>query len=84
MVWYLSLKGVCYGSWRSFWEIFEILGGAGDTNNLIGMLNYPDEPYGVLDIYSSKEPGVLTEVWSISWPSTASITAPEGRDLGDF
>ena len=24
------------------------------------------------------------EVWVVPWPSTASIIAPGGRDLGDF
>ena len=31
-----------------------------------------------------KDSSAWTEVWSISWPSTAPIMAPGGRDLGDF
>ena len=34
--------------------------------------------------YPRKDSSAWTEVWSISWPSTASIMAPGGRDLGDI
>ena len=35
-------------------------------------------------LYPSKVSSAWGKVWSITWPSTTSITAPEVRDLGDF
>ena len=34
--------------------------------------------------YPGKVFSAWAEVWSMSWPSTASIMAPGGRDLGNF
>ena len=34
--------------------------------------------------YPRKDSSAWTEVWSGAWPSTVSIMAPGGRDLGDF
>ena len=67
-------------------QIFEILGEgeAGDINNSISTSNYCNGPYIRLLQYDNKVPSALAEVWIIPWPSTASIMAPEGRDLGDF
>ena len=43
------------------------------------MHNYSDEPYVDLGTYATMLPSAWTEVWSCSWPSRASILAPEGR-----
>ena len=40
--------------------------------------------YRYLGIYAKKDSSAWTEVWSGARPSTAPITAPGGRDLGDF
>ena len=61
-----------------FFEIFEILGGAGDIHNSTS------EAYGGLGNYVKKDPSARTEVWSGPWPSTAPLTAHRGRDVGDF
>ena len=34
--------------------------------------------------YPRKDRSDWTEVWTVPWPSTASIMAPGGRDLDDF
>ena len=88
LAWYLVPNGVYYGSrgvaiWADF-ELFEIVGGAGDINISISMPNYCDEPYGDLVMYITKVLSAWTEVWSISWPSTTPIRLPGGRDVGDF
>ena len=87
MGFYLSLKGKVYVTRGSFWEdfnIFEILGEAGDINNSTSMPNYQDGPYHDLVKYVNTVLSAWTEVWTISCPSRASIMAPEGRDQGDF
>ena len=74
----LRLPGV------AIWEIFVILGG------LVTYCSYQGEPtaklksYRHLCTYPRKVVSAWTEDWSIPRPSTASITAPGGRDLGDF
>jgi len=65
-------------------EIFEILGRAGDINISIGTSNYQNGPYHDIGIYVSKDASAWTEVWSRTWPSRESIMAPGGRDLEDF
>ena len=40
--------------------------------------------YRYLGLYAKKDSSAWTEVWSGARPSTAPITAPGGRDLGDF
>ena len=40
--------------------------------------------YVDLGTYPGKVFSALTEVWIIPCPSTVPITAPGGRDLGDF
>ena len=84
----MTLKGVYYDSRGSrsgrIFEIFEILGEAGDINNSISMPNYCNGPYIHLLRYVNKVLSAWAEVWSCSWPSTVPIMAPGGRDLGDF
>ena len=63
---------------------FEIQGEAGDIKNSTSMPNYCDEPYDDLRISVNKIPSAWTKVWSIPWHSNASITAPGGRELGEF
>ena len=52
--------------------------------NSISMQNTCDGPYNYLGPYVNKIFSTQTEVWSGARPSTAPITAPGGRDLGDF
>ena len=52
----------------AFWTDFEILGEAGDKNNLTSMPNYCDEPYRNFGIYAKKVSSAWTEVWSGLWP----------------
>ena len=59
-------------------------GRSGDINNLTSIPNYFDEPYRDLGVRLAKAPSAWTEVWTGAWPSTASITAPVGRETGDF
>ena len=40
--------------------------------------------YHPLGTYTSKDYSAWTEVWTDTWSPTTSITAPQGRDLGDF
>ena len=49
--------------WQNF-EIFEILGGAGDISNSISMPNYCDGPYIPLLLCANKVLSAWTEVWS--------------------
>ena len=75
-----------FGSRGSFWadfEIFEILGGAGDIYNSISMPNYCDGPYIRLGVYVNKVLSAWTEVWSGSYRSRARFWLP-GVDLGRF
>ena len=74
--------GVVLG--RFIFEIFEILGGAGDINNSTSMTNYCNGPHGDLGVYVDKVLSAWTEVWTGTWPSRASIMAPGCRDLGRF
>ena len=60
-------------------EIFEILGGAGDINNSISMLNYCNEPLSDLGGHVNKVLSAWTEVWSGSYRSRAKVLAPGGR-----
>ena len=71
--------------WADF-EIFKILGGAGDIHNSTSTPNYCDEPYGDLGMYVNKLRSTWTEVLTDSGPPSAStcIMASGGRDLGDF
>ena len=65
-------------------EIFEILGGAGDINDSISMPNYCNEPYLRLLPFANKVFSAWTEVWSGSYRAITSIMAPGGRDLDRF
>ena len=60
-------------------EIFEFLGGAGDINNSMSMLNYCNGPYIRLLPCANKEFSAWTEVWGTPCCSKAPIVAPEGR-----
>ena len=60
-------------------EIFEILGGAGDIHNTISMHNHCDGPYIALLLYASKDSSAWTEVWTGTCRSTASIGFPGSR-----
>ena len=65
MVWYLSRKGVYHGPRGSFWadfDIFEILGDAGDINKSTSMLNYRNGLHGDLGMYVNKVLSAWTEV----------------------
>ena len=75
------LSGVAI--WADF-EIFEILGGAGDIYNSISMPNYCDGSHIHVGVYTIKDTSALTDVLVSPWPSRASIMPPGGRCLGDF
>ena len=53
-----------------FFEIFEILGGAGDINNSISMWNYWNGPYIHLLPYVNDVSRAWTEVSTGAWPSS--------------
>ena len=72
-----SLKVVYSGPRGSFLADFRILGGVGDINNSISLLNYCDGPYSDLGVYVKKILSAWTEVWIGTWRS--SILAPGGR-----
>ena len=65
-------------------DIFEILGGAGDIDNSISMPNYCDGSHIHVGVYTIKDTSALTDVLVSPWPSRASIMPPGGRCLGDF
>ena len=60
-------------------EIFEILGGAGDINNSTSMPNYCDGPFSDLGECVNNVLIAWAEVWSGSYRSTAKVLTPEGR-----
>ena len=67
-------QGQGFGSRESIWadfEIFEVLGGAGDIYNSITTPNYCDEPYSALVRYVNKVLSALTEVWNGSYRARA-------------
>ena len=72
-----------FGSRRSrsgrIFEIFEILGGAGDINNSISMSNYCNGPYIHLLPCTNKVRRAWTEVWTGTWSSRASFMPSKGR-----
>ena len=65
-------------------EIFEILGGAGDINNSISMLNYCNEPLSDLGGHVNKVLSAWTEVWSGTCRSSRRFCFPEVVILTDF
>ena len=69
-----------FGSRRSrsgqIFEIFEILGGAGDINYSISISNYCNGPYIHLLPCPHKVSSAWTEVWTVTWPSMAFIIHP--------
>ena len=75
-----------FGSRRSrsgrIFEIFEILGGAGDINNSISISNYCNGPYIHLLPYTNKVFSAWTEVWTGTCRSRERFWFPEVRDLG--
>ena len=58
-------------------EIFEILGGAGDINNSISMLNYCNGPYIRLLPCPNKVLSAWAEVWSGSYRPSRRFCFPE-------
>ena len=82
-IWPISSLKVIYYTFRgSFWadfEIFEILGGAGDINNSISMLNYCNGPLSDLVGHVNKVLSAWAEVWSGSYRSRAKVLPPGGR-----
>ena len=72
-------QGQGFGSRGSIWadfEIFEIMGGAGDIYNSISMTNYWDEPYSDLGICVNTVLSAWTEVWTATCcpkPAKSSI-----------
>ena len=64
------------GRSEHIFEIFEILGGAGDINDSISMTNYCDEPYIQLGLYANKVLSAWTEVWTGSYCSRARFWFP--------
>ena len=81
-----QVKG--FGSRRSrsgqIFEIFEILGGAGDVNNSISMSNYCNGPYIHLLPCANKVSGAWTEVWLGTCPSSRRFWFPEVAIWTDF
>ena len=68
----------------AIWEIFEFLGGLViHSSYQVKTTTYLKSSL-LLCTYPRKVFSAWTEVWSGAWPSTASIMAPGGRDLGDF
>ena len=68
----------------AIWTIVEFLGGLVIYHFHHAYTNPEIKPYRYLCAYPSKDSSAWIEVWSIPWPSKAPITAPKGRDLGDF
>ena len=62
-----------------FWEGLVIY-----IYNSISIPNYRDGTSLKLWVYTKNVSSAWPEVSLGTWPSTASITAPEGRYLGDF
>ena len=68
----------------AIWEIFEFLGGLViHSSYQVKTTTYLKSSL-FLFTYARKVFSAWAEVWSGAWPSTASIMAPEDRDLGDF
>ena len=65
-------------------EIFEILGGAGDVNNSIRMANYCNGPYILLLLCATKVFSAWAEVRTGTCPSSKRFWFPEVRDLNRF
>ena len=82
----LKLKVLVPGGSRSgqIFENFEILGGAGDINNSISMLNYSYEPYICLLLCTNKDASAWTEVRTGTCPSSRRFWFPEVHDLDGF
>ena len=84
---HFAAQGKGFGSRGSFWadfEIFEILGGAGDIYNSISMPNYCDGPYIHLGVHVNEVPSAWTEVWSGSYRSRARFWLPGVAIWADF
>ena len=60
-----------------FFEIFEILGGAGDMNNSISMPNYCDGPHIRLLRYPRQISSAWTEVWTGTCRSSRRFWFPD-------
>ena len=85
--WCLALKGGYYRSRGPFWAnfaIYVILGGVGGIEFSPNSTNTDMELYRHLNTSPNKHSSAWTEVSTSTCPPTATVTAPEGRDLGDF
>ena len=71
-----SIMGLGGRSGQIF-EIFEVLGGAGDINNSISMANHCNGPYIRLLPCVNKVISAWTEVWSGSYRSSKRFWFPE-------
>ena len=69
---------------REFFEIFEVLGGLAMYGSYQVTTTTCLKPSHFLCIYPHKVFSACAEVRTGTWPSTVSIMAPGGRDLGDF
>ena len=67
-----------------FFEIFEILGGAGDINNSISTANYCNGPYIRLLPCANKVFSAWTEVWTGTCRSSRRFWFPEVAIWADF
>ena len=68
----------------AIWEISEILGGLVIHSSHHVSTNPEIKPFLHLTTYQSKDSSAWTKVSTSIFPPTAAITAPGGRDLGDF
>ena len=66
------------------WAIFEFLGGLVIYSSCQVEQTTYLKSFHFLCTYSHKVFSAWAEVWTGTWPSTAPIIAPGGRDLGDF
>ena len=66
----------------AIWEIFEFLGGLVISSSYQVKTTTYLKSSLFLFTYARKVFSAWTEVWTIPWPSAASIMAPGGRDLG--
>ena len=74
-----------FASRRSrFGQIFEFLGGLVIYSSYQVQGTTCLKSFHFLCTYPGKVFSAWTEVWTGTWPSSASIMASGGRDLGDF
>ena len=74
----LRLPGV------AIWADFEFLGGLVIHSSRHASTNPEIKPYRYLETHTNKDASAWTEVSTRTCPPTERITAPGGRDLGEF